>query len=199
MLIGITGGIGSGKSSLARLFARWGAVVVDADQLAHQVLEDQEIKAQLQSAFGAEVVDAEGRLNRSAVGRVAFASRQNWERLNQIVRPQLEVALWAAVEEAIRTAGCQGIVVVDAPLLFEWKIENRFDVVIVVEANDDQCVARVRQRSQLSEEEIRRRMAFQMSPEEKRARADCIVDNRGDQQELERQAKKLWEEMAASC
>jgi len=194
MLVGVTGGMGSGKSSLARLLAARGGILVDADAIAHRVLDRPEVLQALQEAFGRDVVDAGGRLNRPEVGRRAFASQAGWQRLNRIVRPPLAAELWREVEQAKKSAG-EIMVVVDAPLIFEWEVQDRFDAVVVVDADEEVCVARAAGRSGLSKIQIRQRMAFQLSAEEKKERADFVVDNSGDLEQLEEEAARLWEEL----
>jgi len=195
MLVGVTGGMGSGKSSLARLLAARGGILVDADAIAHRVLDRPEVLQALQEAFGRDVVDAGGRLNRPEVGRRAFASQAGWQRLNRIVRPPLAAELWREVEQAKKSAG-EIMVVVDAPLIFEWEVQDRFDAVVVVDADEEVCVARAAGRSGLSKIQIRQRMAFQLSAEEKKERADFVVDNSGDLEQLEEESARLWEELA---
>lgn len=194
MLVGITGGMGSGKSSLARLLAERGAILVDADRVTHRVLEGEEVIKALRDAFGEGVVDTCGHLDRSEVGRRAFSSEDNWRLLNRVVRPPLAAALWEEVERAERMAAGE-IVVVDAPLLFEWDSQERFDAVIVVDAEEALCIERVEQRSKLGEQEIRQRMAYQMPAAQKRELADYVVNNDGDLDDLRCQAEKIWREL----
>ena len=182
--------MGSGKSSLAQLFAEWGAALVDADKLTHQVLQRPEVMAGLQEAFGDDVVGRDGRLDRPEVGRRAFASQRGWRLLNQVVRPPLEKRFWEEVERL--QAAENRMVVVDAPLLFEWESRERFDVIVVVDADEGLRIERVKVRSGLTDAEIRQRMAYQMPAAEKKRQADFVVYNNGDPGDLQRQAKKLW-------
>ena len=194
MLVGITGGMGSGKSSLARLLTERGAILVDADRITHRVLGGEEVIQALREALGEDIVDARGDLDRSEVGRRAFSSEENWRLLNRIVRPPLAAALWGEVERAVKMSEGK-IVVVDAPLLFEWDSQERFDAVIVVDAEEALCIERAKQRSKFSEEEIRQRMAYQMPAERKREKADYVVDNDGDLDQLRRQVDRVWREL----
>ncbi|MEW6752549.1 MAG: dephospho-CoA kinase [Candidatus Latescibacterota bacterium] len=189
LLVGVTGGMGSGKSTLARLLVERGARLVDADRIGHRVLEEPAVAGALQQAFGADVRRADGSVDRPLVGERAFASRQSWETLNRIVRPPLAAALWDAVAHARQAPG---IVVVDAPLIFEWGEEGRFDVVVVVEAHEETRIRRARQRLGLSEEAVRRRMRWQVSTTVQRRRADHVVDNNGPPEALSGQAETLW-------
>ncbi|MBI2505435.1 MAG: dephospho-CoA kinase [Candidatus Latescibacteria bacterium] len=192
MVVGITGSIGSGKSSLAHLLAQRGAVLVDADRLGHQVLEEPEVCAALVRVFGANIADAQGRVVRRELGKLAFASQEGFEQLNGIVRPFLEKRLWEEIARA--QAGAQDpLVIVDAALIFEWGVAERFDLIVVVDAPLDLRRRRAAARQGLSPEEVEKRMAWQLPAEEKAARADVVVHNAGALGELEAAAEKVWE------
>lgn len=195
MLVGVTGGIGSGKSALTRLFADWGAAVVDADRVVHRVLDQPLVIDRLRTAFGDEILGAEGRVDRAALGTRAFADQASWDRLHWIVRRPVEELLWRETEQAL--AGTRGIVVVEAPLLFEWDLEDRFDVVLAVLAAEAERVARVSRRNGMDEGSIRRRLAFQLTDEERRRRADLVIENHGDLAALETQARRIWIALSA--
>lgn len=183
--------MGSGKSSLARFFAEWGAALVDADRVTHQVLERPAVISGLQKVFGADIVGEDGALNRPEVGRRAFASKQGWQLLNQVVRPPLEMRLWEEIDRALAEGNRP--VVVDAPLLFEWASQERFDAIVVVDADEELRSERVKARSGLTDGEIRQRMAYQMPAAEKKRQADFVIENNGDLVDLERQARELWQ------
>jgi len=191
MVVGITGGIGSGKSSLARLLAQRGASLVDADRIGHQVLEQPAVRAALVAAFGSRIALADGRIDRRELGRRAFASREAYEQLTRIVRPPLEAQLWKEVEEAEGPAA-GNIAVVDAALLFEWGVEDRFDLIVVVDAEEGLCRRRAAARQGLGQAEIAQRLAWQLPPAEKKARAHIAVENNGTLQELEKAAGQVW-------
>lgn len=195
MLVGITGGIGSGKSSLARLLAKRGAALVDADHLGHQVLEIPEVIAALVRTFGAAIADSQGKVVRKELGKLAFASQEGFEGLSRIVRPFLETRLWEEV------AGAEGpardrLVVVDAALIFEWGVQSRFDLIVVVDASESLRRQRAAARQGLSEEEVRKRMAWQLPAREKAACADLVVRNEGAMEELEQAADLVWQQIA---
>ena len=196
MIIGITGGIGSGKSSLARALEKRGAVLVDADRIGHQVIEGPEVRAALKAAFGEDIADREGRLKRRELGRRAFADPAARERLNRIVHPPLATELWGQVERAAGPAG-ENIVVVDAALIFEWGELHRYDIIVVVDAAESVRVGRVTRSLGLSEAEVGQRMASQMPVAEKVARADVVVENNGTLPELEECADRLWQQLGA--
>ena len=125
------------------------------------------------------------------MGRQAFASEHGWQLLTRIVRPPLAAQLGREIEKAVSSGS--GLVVVDAPLLFEWGMEKECDAVVVVDAKEALCRARVQARSGLSDAEIRQRMAYQLPASEKKKRADFVVDNNGDAAQLDCQARTVWQ------
>ena len=186
--------MGSGKSTLARLFEKRGAILVDADQIGHEVIERPQIRRELKAAFGDEIEGADGSLNRRELGRRAFADEANRERLNRIVHPPLEVELWKQIDRAAGPDG-NNIVVVDAALIFEWGKLDRFDAIVVVFAEEQVQIERVAQRQHLSWSEIQKRLAAQMPVVEKVKQADFVVENNGSVRELQKKAAELWGEL----
>jgi dephospho-CoA kinase len=193
VLIGITGGIGAGKSHLVEYFRRRGAAVVDADQIGHFVIEETSVKQQLLAQFGDEIVDDSGKLDRRILGRKAFYDQDSYEGLNQVVQPALASALWKEVEE-IRSRGAR-ILVVEASVLFEWGNRRAYDKIVVVEADEEERIRRIVHQGRLSREEIQKRMSYQLSADEKRAMADHVIINDGTLSDLECAAESLWREL----
>ena len=198
MLVGITGGIGAGKSMLAEMLAERGARRVDADKIAREGAEIPGVIKQLQEVFGADILDTKGNLDRRELGRRALKSTQESQRLEQIMRPPLSAAIGRRLEQEVATAG-NGIVIFDAPLIYEWGIEEYFDRIVVVDAEEERRLARVQRRSGLPERDIRDRMARQMESQEKRIRADFVIENNGDLAALEEQAFRLWGQLVSIC
>lgn len=194
VLVGITGGMGAGKSTLAQMLAELGALRVDADEVAHEVATIPAVLENLQAAFGRDVLRPDGCLNRPELGRRALRSAEASQRLEAIMRPPLEVAIQCRLAQAVAEAD-GGIVVFDAPLIYEWGSEGNFDRIAVVDAEEERCVSRVQQRSGLPVGEIRQRMARQMEPHQKKARADVVIDNNAGLAALAAQAKALWAEL----
>ena len=192
MIIGITGGIGSGKSSLARLLVQRGAVLVDADRIGHQVLDEPAVSAALVQVFGREIIDGRGQVVRKELGRLAFAGQEAFGALTRIVQPALEPRLWQAVAAAEGPEKGR-VVVVDAALIFEWGVQDRFDFIAVVDAPETLRRQRAAARQGLSEAEVEKRMAWQLPTAEKAARAHLVVSNAGTLGELEEAAARLWE------
>ena len=198
MLVGITGGIGAGKSMLAAMLAERGARRVDADQIAREVAEIPDVIKQLQEAFGADILDTDGNLDRRELGRRALKSAQESQRLEEIMRPPLAAAIGRRLDQEVAKIG-NGIVIFDAPLIYEWGIEEYFDRIVVVDAEEERRLARVQRRSGLPEREIRDRMARQMKSQEKIIRADFVIQNNEDLAALEEQAFRLWGQLGSIC
>ena len=197
MLVGITGGMGAGKSALAQMLTGFGALRVDADEVAREVATIPAVIENLQAAFGRDLLGPDGRLDRQELGRRALRSDEASQRLEAIMRPPLAAAIEHRLAQAVEEAG-GGIVIFDAPLIYEWGNEGNFDRIVVVDAEEERCVSRVQQRSGLPVCEIRQRMARQMDPQEKKARADFVIDNNGGLAALATQAEVLWAKLVSA-
>ena len=191
MLVGVTGGIGSGKSELAKMLADLGAQRVDADAVAREVVADTEIVASLLAEFGSDLRDGVGQIDRRELGRRALRTAEGSRRLEEIMRTPLAKSIDRRLAAAEGSAG-RAIVVYDASLIFEWGREKLCDLVVVVDAAEELRIERVRQRSGMESGEIRERMARQMDPAQKKVRADYVIDNNGDLAALNQQAQGLW-------
>lgn len=187
MRIGLTGGIGSGKSTAAAIFADAGVTVVDADAVSRAVTEPgSPALDELAEAFGADIVGPDGRLDRELLARRAFADEAATARLNAITHPRI-----AAETERLLGAAA-GLVVWDVPLLLEQGREDEVDLVVVVDAAEELRLRRLRGRG-LSEEDARRRMARQVDDAMRREKADVLLDNNGTEEALGRQVDALIE------
>ncbi|KJK49505.1 dephospho-CoA kinase [Streptomyces sp. NRRL F-4428] len=192
--VGLTGGIGAGKSEVSRLLAGYGAVVVDADRIAREVVEPGTPGlAAVVAAFGEEVLTPEGTLDRPKLGSVVFADPEKLRTLNAIVHP-LVGARSAELEAA---AGPGAIVVHDVPLLTENGLAPLYDLVVVVDAAPSTQLARLTGPRGMLEEEARARMATQATREQRLAVATLVIDNDGPLEALEPQVRKVWEELTA--
>ena len=190
--VGLTGGIGSGKSAAAELLAGHGAVVVDADLLARQAVEPgSQGLARIVEEFGAGMLTAEGDLDRAALGEIVFADPEARSRLNAIVHPRVR-ELAALAEQA---AGREAIVVHVIPLLVETGQQETFDLVVVVDVDPDTQVRRVTTRDGLSQAQAEARIAAQASREQRLAVADVVLDNNGSPGELAAQVAGLWQRL----
>jgi dephospho-CoA kinase len=188
--IGLTGGIGSGKSTVARLLADRGAHVVDADVLAREVVEPGTPGlAAVAEAFGAGVLTADGALDRPALAAVVFGDADSRTRLDGIVHPLVR----ARAVEVISALPTDAVVVQDIPLLVETGQAASFDLVLVVEADADARVARLVGRG-LTETDARARIAAQATDAQRRAVADVVLDNSGTPEALAEQVERFWAE-----
>jgi len=189
--IGLTGGIGSGKSEVARVLRGLGARVVVADEIARElVAPGSPVLEGLVEAFGEGVLLPDGSLDRRGLGALAFASSDALERLNEITHPALVEAIILAVEEIERESS-GGVVVVDAALLVKWDILDLFDEVVVVTAALDARIGRLAAGG-LPEDDARERVAAQAPESVFLEAADTVIENNGPLEELETRAEQLW-------
>ena len=194
--VALTGNIGAGKSTVARLFEQWGATLIDADQLVRQAqAPGQPVLKEIASRFGAEVILSDGSLDRTALRARALADPTALADLNRIVHPEVHRRRLQLLGEA-RVRGDR-IVVSDIPLLFEADDPGAFDAVVLVDAPEGVRRARLLASRALSREEVDGMMATQLSSTPKRARSDYIIDNDGDLPALERAARTVWEALLA--
>ncbi|GAA1590434.1 dephospho-CoA kinase [Streptomyces globosus] len=192
--VGLTGGIGAGKSEVSRLLAGYGAVVVDADRIAREVVEPGTPGlAAVVEAFGEAVLAPDGTLDRPGLGAVVFADPEKLKVLNGIVHPLVR-ARSAELEAA---AGPGAIVVHDVPLLAENGLAPLYDLVVVVDAAPQTQLARLTALRGMAEDEARARMAAQATREQRLAVATLVIDNDGPLEALEPQVRAVWEELTA--
>ncbi|CAL8971917.1 Dephospho-CoA kinase [Propionicimonas sp. T2.31MG-18] len=187
--IGLTGGIGSGKSTVAELLRARGALVIDADRLAREVVEPGTPGlAAVVARFGEGVLGADGSLDRAALGRTVFADGDARRDLEAIVHP----AVRSRAAELSALAGPDDVVVHMIPLLVETGQQDAFDLVVVVDVDPDTQLARIRDRDGLDESQARARVQAQASRAERLAAADVVVDNTGSLADLAVQVADLW-------
>ncbi|WP_329494513.1 dephospho-CoA kinase [Kitasatospora herbaricolor] len=192
--IGLTGGIGAGKSEVSRLFASYGAVVVDADLIAREVVAPgTEGLAAVLAEFGPGVLRADGELDRPALGALVFADQDRLRALNAIVHPLVR-ARSAELEEA---AAPDAVVVHDVPLLAENGLAPLYDLVVVVDAADEVRLDRLVRLRGMAEAEATARMAAQATREARLAVADLVIDNSGPLAALAPRVREVWDELTA--
>jgi dephospho-CoA kinase len=196
LLVGLTGNIAAGKSTVAHLLSERGATIIDADILARRAVErGTPAYDKIVHRWGSTVLGLDKQLDRAALRRIVFDDHDQLEKLNEFVHPEVERQRAALVEEA-RERGDR-IVVCDIPLLFEARLVDRFDKVILVDATRPRRLERLVQERQLTEAEAMKMIAAQMPAELKRARADFIIDNDGTIADLEKRVRAVWSELAA--
>ncbi|KQB86452.1 dephospho-CoA kinase [Corynebacterium lowii] len=189
--VGLTGGIGSGKSTVAALLEQQGLPVVDADQIARDIVEPgQPALAELAEAFGAEILNPDGSLNRAGLAGIAFATPESTELLNSIMHPRIEEETARRFAQA-EAAGASAVIY-DMPLLVDKGLHRGMDLTVVVDVPADLRVERLRGRG-MEPEDARRRIAAQIDDATRNAAADVLIDNSGSLAALESQVQELIE------
>ncbi len=193
MRVGLTGGIGSGKSTVARMFAERGAVIVDADQIARDIVEPGGLALQaLVAEFGSGILQPNGTLSRGELARIAFSDPDATARLNAIMHPLIR----AESERQLSAQPDSTIVVYDMPLLVESGQDAVVDVVVVVDVPEEIQLDRAIDLRGLDEEDVRRRMSLQASREERLAAADFVIDNSSDLVLTALQVDDVWDRIS---
>ncbi|MFJ4962051.1 dephospho-CoA kinase [Streptomyces sp. NPDC088729] len=188
--VGLTGGIGAGKSEVARLLVGYGAVLIDSDRIAREVVEPGTPGlAAVTREFGPDVLAADGSLDRPALGAIVFADPERLAALNAIVHP----LVGARSAELERAAGTESVVVHDVPLLTENGLAPLYDVVVVVDASPETQLDRLVRLRGMAEADARARMAAQATRAQRLAVADLVVDNDGPREALEPQVRAVWD------
>jgi dephospho-CoA kinase len=192
--VGLTGGIAAGKSEVSRRLAERGAVIIDADAVAREVVAPgTRGLAEITAAFGPGVLDAGGALDRGRLGEIVFADSALLGKLNAIVHPRVAERML----EIERAAPPDAIVVHDVPLLAENRLAGQYDVVVVVDVPAEVQLDRLTRQRRMPEDQARERMDAQASRAERLEIADIVVDNSGSLADLDRRVDGLWEELTA--
>jgi dephospho-CoA kinase len=194
LLVGLTGGIASGKTTVSAMLAERGAEVIDADHIARQVvLPGTPAWCKIRDHFGPGVLHPDGQLDRQALADLVFADKSKLALLNEITHP----AIFARIADRLEAHHGQDVVVVlDAALLIEAGLADGVDVVIVVHSPREIQVERLAAKG-VGQTDARNRIASQLEPEKRLARADIVIDNSGSLEALGRQVDKIWEELRA--
>lgn len=195
-VIGLIGGIGSGKSTISGIFKRMGVVIINADEIAHHVLESPETVARVKREFTDAVIE-NGRVSRAALSDVVFNDRKKLEKLNAIIHPVVIAECGRIIDESKSDPNCRAIVL-DAPLLFEEGLEGLCNAVVFVEADEKVRRERIAASRGWDETETARREKFQDSLISKRKRADYIIDNNGSLEDAAKQAGEIWDAVVRS-
>ena len=191
IVIGLTGGIGSGKSEVSRMLKAWGARIIDADQLGHQAYQPRtEAWKAVVAAFGEQILQPNGEVDRIKLGAIAFSNPEALARLNAIMHPRMHEMIKERLE-GLRAQGT-AVAVVEAAVLIEAGWTPLMDEIWVTEAEEDVVVERVRRRSNLPDEEIRRRIRSQLTNEERVRYATAVIENNGGLAELHQRVQELW-------
>ena len=192
LVIGLTGGIGTGKSEVARLLQSLGASVISADEVGHEAYApDSESWREVVDTFGKEILQPSGEIDRQKLGAIVFSDPQQLEKLNAIMHPRMA----RMVADRIQVLRDQGAstVVVEAALLFEAGWDSLVDEVWTTDSSVESVVERLQARNGMDEKEARRRIDSQMDPAERIERSDLVVDNSSDVSALEQTVMALWD------
>ena len=191
-IIGLTGGIASGKSTVAKILEKHGAIVIDADQLAREVVAPGEAAYyDIIAAFGDGILNDDHTINRTALGKIVFADPEARRRLENITHPAIGKRAEEKLAELKR--GGERAVFYMAPLLIEAGATSRVDEIWVVYIDTEEQIKRVMERDKITAEEARQKIAAQMPMEEKRRYGSVVIDNRGSLDQLEKRVEELWE------
>jgi dephospho-CoA kinase len=191
-VLGLTGGIGSGKSTVSQYLAKLGAVIIDADKVGHEVYRpNTETWLELVKTFGNRILAEDNTIDRKKLGAIVFCNPEELERLNTIIHPQITNIIKKRIDD-YRRKGIS-VIVLDAPVLFEANAKSLVDEVWVVVADKATVIKRAVARTGLPEEQVRSRIRSQMSNEERIKRAQVVIHNDGTVEELREKVKELWE------
>jgi dephospho-CoA kinase len=196
-LVGLTGGIASGKSTVAKILQDLGAAIVNADDLAREVvLPGREAWKEVVAAFGVDILQTDQNLDRQKLRTLIFNQPEARKRLESIIHPRVR----ALAEERIRQYGAAGypVVIYEVPLLFEGKLQEWLRPVILVACNLETQTARLQKRDHLARADAEKHIAAQMSLAEKRRLADYVIENNGSLADLERQTRQILEKLKAT-
>jgi dephospho-CoA kinase len=193
--VGLTGGIASGKSTVAKMFQAKGAYLIDLDKLAHLVEEPDQIawKA-IVDYFGPDILNEDRTINRVKLGLIVFPDREKLSKLNSIVHPAV-FEEWRERIDEIREKNAAAIIISDIPLLIEAGMRHQVDVVILVHVSPEDQLQRLMDRNGCSREDAERRLSTQMPIDEKISHADFFIDNKGSLEKTEISVNAVWEEL----
>lgn len=194
--LALTGGIGSGKSTVATFFAERGATIIDADAISRALMEPgQEVLAEVVDTFGEHLLDAAGRLDRAALANIVFNDNEARERLNGIVHPAVRSESARLREEALAADPDHAVIIQDIPLLVETGQADQFDGVIVVDTDHDTRLQRLVEARGMEVEDAQARISAQATDEQRRDVADWTIDNSGPLDNTEDQVAAVWTEL----
>lgn len=191
--IGLTGGIGTGKSTVADLFRKRNVPVIDFDGLTHEAQEPgMPVWEKIVDVFGRDILDRENRIDRGKLGSIVFSDETLRRRLNDIVHPAL-FEEWRRRHETIAMDDPNALVVSEVPLLVEGNLQGLFDMTVLVWSSPDRQIERVMARNNLNREDVMARLEAQMAIDEKTNHVDYVIDNNGSMEETERHFDELWQ------
>ncbi len=195
MRIGLTGSIACGKSTVSNMFKELGAYIIDSDEIAHDALKKTEKPyKQVLEIFGDSILDEQGNIDRKKLGKIVLNDKSKLAILESIIHPYINEKR-QEIENAILKENKNAIIVYDVPLLFEKQLEKNFDKVIVVYANKNVQIERLMKRQNLTYDEALKLINLQMDVEEKKKRADFVIDNSYSLEETKKQVLEIFEKL----
>ncbi len=193
-IIGLTGSLATGKSTVAGIFAALGAKVIDADAIAHELMHPKGACFQsVVKLFGQDIL-SRGYIDRKKIAEIVFQDIKKLDQLVRIIHPEVRKEILKAIQ-SFKKGGKKKVVVVDVPLLFESKLHHYVDLSVVVKATQAQQVERAVDRLNITKAQARHRIKAQMPLREKIRLADIIIDNRGNITQIKKQVKRIWQEL----
>jgi dephospho-CoA kinase len=199
LIVGLTGGIVGGKSTVASMFKNLGAKIVDADKLGHSViLPHKPAWKKITRLFGKDILQNDLTIDRGKLGKIVFTNQTLLKKLNEITHPEIIKLIKKEINLAInKTHRQEKILIIDAALIYEAKIDRLMDKIMVVYINKDEQVKRLIRRNNLSKEEAFQRIKSQMPMKEKVKMADYVIDNSNSLDETKKQVEKIWKKLVS--
>jgi len=193
--VGLTGGISTGKTTIARMLVEKGAILIDLDRLAHGIqLPESEVWKEIVAAFGRDILNPDKTIDRNRLGAIVFNDSAKLQRLNAIVHPAVN-RKWRERLEEIRSARPDAVVLTDIPLLIEIGAHQRFDLILLVYIPQEEQLDRLIKRNGYDRDYAEKRIASQMSIEEKVKFARIVVNNQGTPAETKKRVEEVWREL----
>ncbi|MEA1995569.1 MAG: dephospho-CoA kinase [Campylobacterota bacterium] len=190
--VGLTGGIASGKTTARKMFEKLGAYTLDADALSHKALCQEDVYQKLLKHFGSDILNKNIEVDRKKLGRIVINDRKELKFLESVVHPKIAEMRDAFIEN-VKKKDKDAVIIYDVPLLYEKKMENMFDTIIVVYVDRKTQIKRIMERNKVSEEGAEKRLKLQMDIEEKKKKTQIIIDNRGTLHDTFKQVKNIWD------
>ncbi len=191
--VGLTGSIGTGKSTVSKIFQKLGAYVIDADKVVHRLLQDKKVKEEIKQVFGNDIFDSSGNIDRKKLAKIIFNNPEMKKKLEEILHPKVRQQIEHFIKE-VYEKDKNAVIIAEIPLLIETGLYKNYDKVIVVYAPKDLQLKRLLNKG-FSEEEALSRINSQMDIEEKLKYADIVIENTGSLKELEEKVKKVYEKL----
>ena len=200
LIVGLTGGIVSGKSTVALMFKDLGAKIVDADKLGHSViLPHKPAWEKIVKIFGKDILQNDLTIDREKLGKIVFANQSLLKKLNDITHPEITKIIKKEIDSLKnKTYNQKKILIIDAALIYEAKIDRLMDKIIVVYIDEDEQIKRLIKRNNLSKDEALQRIKSQMPMKEKVKMADYVIDNSNSLDKTKKQVEKIWKNLVSS-